>query len=108
MSGLPSDRVPGALCPGARCVLGGKEAHAWFTSESTCIASARTSRSSTSTVGSCSRAGSSTIPERFRELFGELGEEARFALEATYGWEWLAELLEHDGRELHLAHPLRT
>jgi transposase len=29
-------------------------------------------------------------------------------LEATYGWEWLAELLEHDGRELHLAHPLRT
>ena len=31
-----------------------------------------------------------------------------FALEATYGWEWLAELLEHEGRELHLAHPLRT
>src|SRR3954454_20073527 len=47
-------------------------------------------------------------PERFRELFAELGGEARFALEATYGWEWLAELLEHDGRELHLAHPLRT
>ena len=47
-------------------------------------------------------------PERFRELFDELGEEARFALEATYGWEWLAELLEHEGRELHLAHPLRT
>ena len=47
-------------------------------------------------------------PERFRELFDELGGEARFALEATYGWEWLAELLERDGRELHLAHPLRT
>jgi transposase len=47
-------------------------------------------------------------PERFRELFDELGGEAQFALEATYGWEWLAELLEHDGRELHLAHPLRT
>ena len=29
-------------------------------------------------------------------------------MEATYGWEWLAEPLEHDGRELHLAHPLRT
>ena len=47
-------------------------------------------------------------PERFRELLGELGEDARFALEATYGWEWLAELLEGEGRELHLAHPLRT
>jgi hypothetical protein len=47
-------------------------------------------------------------PGLFGELFGELGEDARFALEATYGWEWLAELLEHDGRELHLAHPLRT
>jgi transposase len=46
--------------------------------------------------------------ERFRELLCELGEEAEFALEATYGWEWLAELLEHEGRELHLAHPLRT
>ena len=37
-----------------------------------------------------------------------LGGEARFALEVTYGWEWLAELVEHDGRELHLAYPLRT
>src|SRR3954453_14589154 len=47
-------------------------------------------------------------PERFRELLGELGSDARFALEATYGWEWLGELLEAEGRELHLAHPLRT
>ena len=47
-------------------------------------------------------------PERFRELLGELGDDDRFALEATYGWEWLAELLEAEGRELHLAHPLRT
>ena len=30
------------------------------------------------------------------------------ALDATYGWEWLAELLEEAGFELHLAHPLRT
>jgi hypothetical protein len=60
------------------------------------------------TASSCSRAGSSNDPERFRGLFAELGGEARFALEATYGWEWLAELLERDGRELHLAHPLRT
>src|SRR6187397_3040036 len=25
-----------------------------------------------------------------------------------YGWEWLAELLEDAGYDLHLAHPLRT
>src|SRR3954462_6445400 len=47
-------------------------------------------------------------PEGFRELLSPLGDDAQFALEATYGWEWLAELLEHDGRELHLAQPLRT
>ena len=34
--------------------------------------------------------------------------ETQIALEATYGWEWLAELLEDAGYELHLAHPLRT
>src|SRR3954447_13252503 len=46
--------------------------------------------------------------EVFRELVGELGADAKFALEATYGWEWLAELLEDEDCELHLAHPLRT
>ena len=30
------------------------------------------------------------------------------ALEATYGWEWLAELLEEAGYDLYLADPLRT
>ena len=30
------------------------------------------------------------------------------AIEATYGWEWLAELLEEAGYDVHLAHPLRT
>jgi transposase len=30
------------------------------------------------------------------------------ALEATYGWEWLAELLKETGFDVHLAHPLRT
>jgi transposase len=34
--------------------------------------------------------------------------ESRIALEATYGWEWLADVLEDAGYELHLAHPLRT
>src|SRR5215213_3603856 len=41
-------------------------------------------------------------------LLGELDGESKLALEATYGWEWLAELLEDHGYELHLAHPLRT
>src|SRR5512133_4299320 len=44
----------------------------------------------------------------FEEVIAELGGEAKFALEATYGWEWLAQLLEDRGCELHLAHPLRT
>jgi transposase len=45
--------------------------------------------------------------EAFLELLGE-PEGTQVALEATYGWEWLAELLEDAGYELHLAHPLRT
>jgi transposase len=45
--------------------------------------------------------------EAFLELLGD-PEGTRVALEATYGWEWLADLLEDAGFELHLAHPLRT
>jgi transposase len=47
-------------------------------------------------------------PQTLLELLGEIDGECRIALEATYGWEWLAELLEDSGHELHLAHPLRT
>ncbi len=47
-------------------------------------------------------------PQTFLELLGGFGGEAKVALEATYGWEWLADLLEEAGYELHLAHPLRT
>jgi hypothetical protein len=39
-------------------------------------------------------------------MLSKLGGELRVALEATYGWEWLADLLE--GHELHLSYPLRT
>jgi transposase len=46
--------------------------------------------------------------ETFLDLLGELEGETQIAVEATYGWEWLAELLEDGGYELHLAHPLRT
>jgi transposase len=47
-------------------------------------------------------------PQTFLELLAEIDGESRIALEATYGWEWLADLLQEAGYELHLAHPLRT
>src|SRR5215212_11411403 len=108
MGGPPSDRVPAALCPGRalcprteggpRMVYVGIDLHR--------------KRSHVAVVDEHGRQLVSrrlvNDPERFRELFDELGGEVQFALEATYGWEWLAELLEQDGRELHLAHPLRT
>jgi transposase len=47
-------------------------------------------------------------PEAFRAVLDELGPEAKITLEATYGWDWLAELIEDEGHELHLAHPLAT
>jgi transposase len=45
--------------------------------------------------------------ERFDPRAGE-EDGTHVALEATYGWEWLAELLEDAGFDVHLAHPLRT
>jgi transposase len=47
-------------------------------------------------------------PQTCLELLKEIDGESKIALEATYGWEWLAELLEVAGYELHPAHPLRT
>ena len=46
-------------------------------------------------------------PQTFLTLLEDVGE-CRIALEATYGWEWLADVLQGAGYELHLAHPLRT
>jgi transposase len=46
--------------------------------------------------------------ETFLELLGALEGETQVAVEATYGWEWLADLLEDAGYDIHLAHPLRT
>lgn len=46
--------------------------------------------------------------DTFLELLGDLDGESQIAVEATYGWEWLAELLEDAGYDIHLAHPLRT
>jgi transposase len=47
-------------------------------------------------------------PQTFLELLAGIDGESKIVLEATYGWEWLADLLEEAGYELHLAHPLRT
>lgn len=47
-------------------------------------------------------------PAIFLELLAEIDGESKIALEATYGWEWLADVLHDAGYELHLAHPLRT
>ena len=48
-----------------------------------------------------------TARETITELLGD-PDGTHVALEATYGWEWLAELLEEAGFDVHLAHPLRT
>ncbi|MBV9197812.1 MAG: IS110 family transposase [Solirubrobacterales bacterium] len=45
--------------------------------------------------------------ETITELLGD-SDGTLVALEATYGWEWRAELLEDAGFDVHLAHPLRT
>src|SRR2546430_7752106 len=47
-------------------------------------------------------------PETFLALLAEIDGESKIALEATYGWEWLADVLQDAGYELHLSHPLRT
>jgi transposase len=47
-------------------------------------------------------------PEARGAIFAELGGEAKVALEAAFGWEWLADLLEGEGIELHLAHSRHT
>src|SRR4051794_1554695 len=47
-------------------------------------------------------------PQTFLELLAGIDGESNVALEATYGWEWLADVLQDAGYELHLAHPMRT
>jgi transposase len=45
--------------------------------------------------------------EAFAEALGE-PDGTHVAIEATYGWEWLADMLGEAGFDVHLAHPLRT
>ncbi|HEX3801771.1 MAG TPA: transposase [Solirubrobacteraceae bacterium] len=45
--------------------------------------------------------------QTFTDALGD-PDETHVALEATYGWEWLADQLTSAGFDVHLAHPLRT
>src|ERR671919_2401695 len=47
-------------------------------------------------------------PEALRAIFAELGEEAKVALEAAFGWEWLAGPLAGGGGEPHPPPPPHT
>ena len=49
----------------------------------------------------------STGREAFAEALGR-PDGTHVAIEATYGWEWLADMLDEAGFDVHLAHPLRT
>ena len=45
--------------------------------------------------------------QTFTDALGD-PDDTHVALEATYGWEWLADQLTGAGFDVHLAHPLRT
>ena len=47
-------------------------------------------------------------PEALRAIFAELGGDAKVALKAAFGWEWLADLPDQEGIELDLAPPRHT
>ena len=44
-------------------------------------------------------------PAAFCAELAKAGEHPEVVLEACYGWYWLADLLESEGANLHLAHP---
>jgi transposase len=44
-------------------------------------------------------------PELVSSAIAQAGEHPEVVLEATYGWYWLADLLEELGANVHLAHP---
>src|SRR5512132_1529586 len=108
MGGPPSQRVSGALCPRALCLLPAGR-------RPTVIYVGIDLHRKRSHIAAVDEHSAQVLSRRivndadvFEEVVAGLGDEAKFALEATYGWEWLAQLLEDRGCELHLAHPLRT
>jgi transposase len=44
-------------------------------------------------------------PQEMRQWLSHLGPEIPVALEATFGWPWVADLLQQLGHEVHLGHP---
>lgn len=47
--------------------------------------------------------------ETFQEILAKFDPtDTELCVEATYGWEWLADLLEEEGFKLRLVHPLMT
>ncbi|MDA8385055.1 MAG: IS110 family transposase [Actinomycetota bacterium] len=44
--------------------------------------------------------------EAFTKAVADAGEHPDVVVEATYGWYWLADLLDEAGARIHLAHPL--
>src|SRR3954468_313851 len=104
---LASDPVPGALCHGRSAkprIEGGPQMH------SVGIDLHR----KRSHIAVIDEEGEQLLsrriindPQTFLALLEGVGE-CRVALEATYGWEWLADVLQDAGYELHLAHPMRT
>jgi transposase len=45
-------------------------------------------------------------PLALADQIAQAGENPMVVLEASYGWYWAADVLEHAGAEVHLAHPL--
>jgi transposase len=58
-------------------------------------------------VGEITQQRIATGRETFAEALGR-PDGTHVAIEATYGWEWLADMLGEAGFDVHLAHPLRT
>ena len=102
--------MPEAVCRGDQDVGSRKEAQEDdLLSASICIASApRSPRSTSKGELSLSQRIANDPRDVHASCWRASAGELQVALEATYGWEWLADLLEEAGYELHLAHPLRT
>jgi transposase len=47
-------------------------------------------------------------PELFMEFFDRFPDKTPVSLEATLGWEWIADLLQEQGLEVRLANPLKV
>src|SRR5919201_134257 len=89
----PSQRVPGALCPRALSLLpAGRRPAVIYVGIDL--------HRKRSHIAAVDEHGAQVLSRRiandvdvFEAVIAELGNEAKFALEATYGWEWLGRAL---------------